>query len=153
MLAAVVDEACDATHFLMALSAVERVAFVGTLGITKTLAWCLTVVAAARGRRYYVPLYYSNAACHARDAVCCRFPWVCAKAGAAADRAAAAALRSRSSLCLSGFLRIDVSELAPALAEGTIAFRCVWPLWFPFQCWAMISVWPRIQPSEVESIA
>eukprot|EP00439_Symbiodinium_sp_Y106_P067413 s474_g11.t1 len=132
----------DATlQFLLNADAGTRISFLSFLFATKSISWALAVLLAARLRHSYVPIIYgAGPVATAIDTARRRFPRVAMGAERAAQRAAA----SRSARLLAGLAGAEPLHLAPAVVEVTVAFRFVWPLWFPIQCWLMLRCWPGI---------
>ncbi|CAE8689286.1 unnamed protein product [Polarella glacialis] len=124
--------------------------FLGVFFATKTVAWAGTVIIVSQCRGIYASrLWGANSpAAMAASAWRQHCPFLARRLDAAAARAAA----SRSSAALARLLGIPAADLAPAAAEGTIAFRFLWPLWFPVQCWAMIRWWPWPHPEDRGSL-
>ncbi|CAE8584751.1 unnamed protein product, partial [Polarella glacialis] len=124
--------------------------FLGVVFAAKTVAWAGTVIIVSQCRGIYASrLWGANSpAAMAASAWRQHCPFMARRLDAAAARAAA----SRSSAALARLLGIPAADLAPAAAEGTIAFRFLWPLWFPVQCWAMIRWWPWPHPEDRGSL-
>eukprot|EP00747_Dinoflagellata_sp_TGD_P185725 gnl/TRDRNA2_/TRDRNA2_42411_c0_seq1.p2 gnl/TRDRNA2_/TRDRNA2_42411_c0~~gnl/TRDRNA2_/TRDRNA2_42411_c0_seq1.p2 ORF type:complete len:183 (+),score=27.45 gnl/TRDRNA2_/TRDRNA2_42411_c0_seq1:139-687(+) len=134
----------DPLEFVLARSGAGAATFLSVLAISRATGWLLVVGAAAKCRHLYLPLLRrrSGAIQRAREACFLHFPRASLAVANAAERTAQTAERSRSATVLASALGISPRQLAPAAAEGTVAFRCIWPLWFPLQCWAMVRFWP-----------
>eukprot|EP00435_Cladocopium_sp_Y103_P020785 s554_g5.t1 len=115
-----------------------RVLFLGTLFATKSTAWAAGVLLAAATRPRYAPLLYRGPGAHILQRFRSTFPAATVRIDALSARAAA----SRSAKFLARATGMNPADLAPAAAEATVAFRFVWPLWFPVQCWLMMRLWP-----------
>lgn len=132
----------DTIRFLLSSSAADRVAFLGLIAVAKTTVWAATVATTARCRQHYTWAFNAGVLRDAQKSLKRRFPQVSAAAAAAAGSAATAAEGSKSLGVLARLLRVPRAELLPAAAEGTLAFRALWMLWLPCQCWAMLRLWP-----------
>ncbi|CAK9079058.1 Uncharacterized protein SCF082_LOCUS37738 [Durusdinium trenchii] len=124
--------------FLLQADPGIRVLFLGTLFATKCVAWSGLVLAAAAARPRYLPFLYGGAG----GRVLTRFEHHFPKATLRIQALSARAASSRSAQLLARATGADPADLAPAAAEVTVAFRFVWPLWFPVQCWLLMSLLP-----------
>eukprot|EP00928_Gymnodinium_smaydae_P094290 TRINITY_DN7895_c0_g2_i1.p1 TRINITY_DN7895_c0_g2~~TRINITY_DN7895_c0_g2_i1.p1 ORF type:complete len:164 (-),score=18.72 TRINITY_DN7895_c0_g2_i1:78-515(-) len=134
----------DPIVFLTRASGPERGAFLGVLAASKTAGWALAVAGVARWRSRYVRLLWKPSGLLQRGAAYFqgRFPEWSRRVDMAVERVGEAARKSRSAGVLCRALGTPPEQLAPALAEGSVLFRCVWPLWCPCQVWLMLKYWP-----------
>eukprot|EP00931_Biecheleriopsis_adriatica_P106610 TRINITY_DN81035_c0_g1_i1.p1 TRINITY_DN81035_c0_g1~~TRINITY_DN81035_c0_g1_i1.p1 ORF type:complete len:193 (+),score=34.03 TRINITY_DN81035_c0_g1_i1:55-579(+) len=129
----------DALAFLLNAKGSTTALFLGILAASKTAAWAGLVLVTARWRNCYAArLWASGPLGVALAAWRSRCPGLAARLDAAAARAA----ESRSALLLARSVGAAPRDLAPAVAEATVAFRFIWPVWFPVQCMLMMRCWP-----------
>ncbi|CAJ1353086.1 unnamed protein product [Effrenium voratum] len=123
--------------FLMQADVRTRAIFFGTVLTVKSVAWAMAVTLAAAQRPRYAPLLYGPLARRFQH----QFPRASAKVSERLASLTSRAGATRSAQLLGRLLRVQPEDLAPAVAEATLAFRFVWPLWFPVQCWMIMRVW------------